>query len=116
MEGEVIRKGLQTGAFANGEITNATVRKGQHVLATRHPVITCLEGFGGLVDGATRVPGVRPRPALETMIGDGRRSGALRIGQITDGVAYRQPGPQGGLLVHPLGPRLQPRDLRPVSP
>ena len=80
MEGEIVWEGLQARTFPHGEIANAAIGKGEHVLAAWNPVIARFEGFGGLVDGAARMPRIHPRTALETVIGDSRSGGALRVG------------------------------------
>ena len=62
MKDVVIREGLKPGGFADGEVTDPTVRPKQRVLSAGHAVVTGLKSLGGLMEGAVGVPLVSARP------------------------------------------------------
>jgi hypothetical protein len=49
MKQKIVREGLQAGALAHTEITDATVRQEQHVFAAGDAMNASLERLGGLI-------------------------------------------------------------------
>jgi hypothetical protein len=64
-----VGKRLNPRGLTNREIPDASVREGNHVLATWHPVIARLQRLGGPIQQASSMAGIRPGTGPEKMIG-----------------------------------------------
>lgn len=97
MEEKVVGKCLQAGALAHGEITNRAIWLQHHVFAPRHAMDPRFQGFRGLVERAARVPDIRSRARLETMVEVARGGVRLTFGirQSDEGVTHGSPRQQG---------------------
>ena len=63
----VVREGLNARGLSNSEVPHRVIRATQHVLPTWYAMIASLQGLGGFVKRASRVPWIRPRAWLEAV-------------------------------------------------